>query len=281
MGEESFQVRKSARRQPSVKPIITQNGTGGKGSALASGCRKSIFASLGKFENIKNVFKFVRIEKKGNPDGSLSNYPSLRNLKESGFIDKLRQGLCPCLSSPIPPGGKINGRTRPPAQGRLPPTGGKLAATGRLMRGRRCKTGYSPHPPRCARHLPPTGGKAERRASFPALSGGDGRSPEGAGIAGPCARVPMRLRRGRPPDAPTAFHTPASFCILHSAFCISTPPARRRNRPPGSGPLSRGPRPFSAAGTGRACRRRRTAAGPCTCHPRTAGTPGAGRTWGW
>ena len=57
---------------------------------LLSGCRKSIFASLSKFENIKNVFKFVLIEKKGNPDGSLSNYPSLRNLKESGFIDKLK-----------------------------------------------------------------------------------------------------------------------------------------------------------------------------------------------
>ena len=27
---------------------------------------------------------------KGNPDGSLSNYPSLRTLKASGFIDSLR-----------------------------------------------------------------------------------------------------------------------------------------------------------------------------------------------
>ena len=50
---------------------------------------EKVFVRLSKFENIKNVFKFVRIEKKGNPDGSLSNDPSLRNLKESGLIDKL------------------------------------------------------------------------------------------------------------------------------------------------------------------------------------------------
>ena len=44
------------------------------------GCRKSLFDSLSKF---------VRIEMKGNPDGSLSNDPSLRTLKASGFIDSL------------------------------------------------------------------------------------------------------------------------------------------------------------------------------------------------
>ena len=51
---------------------------------------EKVFVRLSTFENINNVFKFVRIEKKGNPDGSLSNDPSLRNLKESGFIDKLK-----------------------------------------------------------------------------------------------------------------------------------------------------------------------------------------------
>ena len=45
---------------------------------------------------MKYVFKFVLIEQKENPDGSLSNYPSLRNLKESGLINKLK---LPCSLS--------------------------------------------------------------------------------------------------------------------------------------------------------------------------------------
>ena len=65
--------------------------------SFGRGCRKSLFSSLGKFENMKYVFKFVLIEQKGNPDGSLSNYPSLRKLGLEGFLDRLQ----------LPPRGKL------------------------------------------------------------------------------------------------------------------------------------------------------------------------------
>ena len=58
-----------------------------------SACQKSIFAPLCGFRNFRKKFlKPVYLNAKGNPDGSLSHYPSLRNLRSTGFFDNLKSG---------------------------------------------------------------------------------------------------------------------------------------------------------------------------------------------
>ena len=91
----AFPVRTEIRfgAEPAFRNNFGFNHHNHRPCAGGEAVEKTFSTASPNLKPFKNVFKFIRIETKGNPDGSLSNDPSLRILWSGEFFDSLKRGM--------------------------------------------------------------------------------------------------------------------------------------------------------------------------------------------